>query len=218
MTRVSSDPYQSPSETFSTLIRAEVVYPLPPFFFLQWFSLATEGQDSSRGSQPPQQLDLSMISAYPLPRLHQQHVTKPQPLHPAANHTIQSRCSLAPTPPHHHLQPSQSFSHTQSRNSPSQRSPHPSDPSLFPITLRNTRLPQPLLSPLHPRQLHSLRLSKMTWVGAPVRPVRGPTLCRPQCNQHYLDPPIPRAVGAYPLRSRSLLLRRRQGDPISEHN
>ncbi len=104
-----------------------------------------------------------MIFAYPLPRLHQQHITKPQPLLPAANHTIQSRCSLAPTPPHHHLQSSQSFSHTQSRNPPSQRSPHPSDPSLLPITLRNSRLPRPLLSPLHPRQLHSLRLSKMTW-------------------------------------------------------
>jgi len=41
---------------------------------------------------------LSMICAYPLPRLHQQHITKPQPLLPAANHTIQSRWQFSAYP------------------------------------------------------------------------------------------------------------------------
>src|SRR6266702_1142300 len=84
MARVSSDPYQSPSETFSTLIDAEAVCPLPPLSFscnpshhtlcivralvvqnsslaltAKLFSLATEDQDFSRGSQPHRQLDLA---------------------------------------------------------------------------------------------------------------------------------------------------------------
>src|SRR6266702_3121424 len=97
MIRVSSDPYQSPSETFSTLIRAEAVCPPRSLFFFSQsfssyiciiralvvqypnsslgltaksFSLAIEGQDSSRGSLPNNSILQSFnICAYPLPRL-----------------------------------------------------------------------------------------------------------------------------------------------------
>ncbi len=90
-TSVSSDPYQLP-ETFSTVFQAEPVL----LFFLAVmhgnliFSLATEGRDSSRGSQPPRQLDLaqSLNEMHHLVRRLRQVTpatnTKPQPEPPAA--------------------------------------------------------------------------------------------------------------------------------------
>ncbi len=101
------------------------------------FSLATEGQDSSRGSQLPQQLDLAQS-------FNDMRVSPSSTSAGGTSNTLPSRSrssqppptpysrdgSLAPTTPHHHLQPSHSFSSLPTRNPeiPSHRSPHPSEP------------------------------------------------------------------------------------------
>ncbi len=133
-TSISSDPYQLPSERFSTIIRAEPVC-LTPFFSCSpshshiyiiptlviqnlelqlgpdgqivrgnlMFLLATKDQESSRGSQPPQQLLSSTICAHPVRRLQQ--------VVPATNYQILALSrqshhsregSLVPTTLHHH--------------------------------------------------------------------------------------------------------------------
>ena len=100
------------------------------------FSLATEGQDSSRGSQPPQQLDLAQsfndMRVSPSSNAGGTSTTLPSRSRssqlPSSSYGRDG--SLAPTAPHHHLQPSHSFSTLPSRHSeiPSQRNPHPSEP------------------------------------------------------------------------------------------
>ncbi|KAH9954579.1 hypothetical protein BC827DRAFT_1379414 [Russula dissimulans] len=104
------------------------------------FSLSTEGQEPSRNSQLPQQLDL----AHSLTDMHISPSSQPST---ASNSTLPARSrssqphvtpynhdsTLAPpTPHHHHLQSSQSFSSLPARNpnpepSPLQRSPRPSE-------------------------------------------------------------------------------------------
>jgi E3 ubiquitin-protein ligase NEDD4 len=104
------------------------------------FSLATESQDSSRGSQPPQQLDLAQS-------FNDMHLS-PSTSAGGTSNTLPSRSrssqlpitpygrdgSLAPTAPPHHLQPSHSFSTLPTRHPDpsSQRSPHSSEPIALP--------------------------------------------------------------------------------------
>ncbi|KAI9454451.1 HECT-domain-containing protein [Lactarius psammicola] len=105
------------------------------------FSLATEGQDSSRASQLPQQLDLAQS-------FNDMRVS-PSTSAGGTSNTLPSRSrssqpppkpysrdgGLAPTAPHHHLQPSHSFSSLPTRNPEipsSQRSPHQSEPIALP--------------------------------------------------------------------------------------
>jgi hypothetical protein len=167
-TRVSSDPYPSQSEMFSTLIRAEAVCPPYPTLFFSlphsgltvviqnlelqpgpngqivhrnlMVSLATESQDSSHGGQPPQQLDLAQS-------FNDMHISLSTSAGGTSN-TLPSRSrgsqlpitpygrdgSLAPTTPHHLLQPSHSFSTLPTRHPDpsSQRSPHSSQPIVLP--------------------------------------------------------------------------------------
>jgi E3 ubiquitin-protein ligase NEDD4 len=103
------------------------------------FSLSTEGQESSRSSQLPQQLDLASS-------LNDMHISpSSQPSAGGGSSTLPTRSRssqppitpynrdgpLAPPTAHHHLQPSHSFSSLPSRNAeiPSlQRIPHHPDP------------------------------------------------------------------------------------------
>ncbi|KAI9508971.1 hypothetical protein F5148DRAFT_822211 [Russula earlei] len=101
------------------------------------FSLSTEGQEPTRSSQLPQQLDL----AHPLNDMHISPSSHPST---SAASTLPTRSrssqppvtphqhdsSLAPPTSHHHLQTSQSFTSLPSRNlesSPLQRNPHLSE-------------------------------------------------------------------------------------------
>jgi E3 ubiquitin-protein ligase NEDD4 len=103
------------------------------------FSLSTEGQEPSRNSQLPQQLDLASS-------LNDMHIS-PSSTGTTSTLPTRSRSSqphiapynrdgpLAPPTSHHHLQPSHSFSSLPSRNAetPSlQRTPHHPDPVSHP--------------------------------------------------------------------------------------
>ena len=103
------------------------------------FSLSTEGQEPSRNSQLPQQLDLASS-------LNDMHIS-PSSTGTTSTLPTRSRSSqphitpynrdgpLAPPASHHHLQPSHSFSSLPSRNveTPSlQRTPHHPDPVSHP--------------------------------------------------------------------------------------
>jgi E3 ubiquitin-protein ligase NEDD4 len=98
------------------------------------FSIATEGQEPSRTSQPPQQLDLAQS-------LNDIRLSPSSQLSTGNNNTLPARArsshppttsytrdgSLAPTASHHHLQTSHSLTSLPTRNadSPSlQRNPH----------------------------------------------------------------------------------------------
>jgi E3 ubiquitin-protein ligase NEDD4 len=102
------------------------------------FSLSTEGQESSRSSQLPQQLDLASS-------LNDMHISPPSQPSTGGSSTLPTRSRssqppispynrdgpLAPPTAHHHLQPSHSLSSLPSRNAetPSlQRIPHHPDP------------------------------------------------------------------------------------------
>jgi E3 ubiquitin-protein ligase NEDD4 len=102
------------------------------------FSLSTEGQESSRSSQLPQQLDLASS-------LNDMHISPSSQPSTGGSSTLPTRSRssqphitpynrdgpLAPPTAHHHLQPSHSFSSLPSRNAetPSlQRIPHHPDP------------------------------------------------------------------------------------------
>jgi E3 ubiquitin-protein ligase NEDD4 len=101
------------------------------------FSLSTEGQEPSRNSQLSQQLDLASS-------LNDMHISPSSQPSTGTSSTLPTRSRssqphitpynrdgpLAPPTPHHHLQPSHSFSSLPSRNpeTPLQRTSHHSDP------------------------------------------------------------------------------------------
>ncbi len=125
---ISSDPYQLPSEKFSTVFQAE-----PVLFFLAvmhgnlMFSLATEGRDSSRGSQPPRQLDLAQS-------FNDMHISRSSTSTGDASNKLPSR-SRSSQPRRqfsaHHPASSRPISSVPTCNfkpPSSQRGPHPSEP------------------------------------------------------------------------------------------
>ena len=96
------------------------------------FSLATEGQEPSRSSQPQPQLDLAQS-------LNDMHLSPSSQLSTTNTNTLPTRSrsshqyprdgTLAPTASHHHLQSSHSFTSLPTRNAdpPLQRNSHPSE-------------------------------------------------------------------------------------------
>ena len=139
------------------------------------FSLATEGQDTSRrGSQQLQQLDLA----------HSFNDMRVSSSSAGASNTLPSRSrssqlpsspysrdgNLAPTS-HHHLQPSHSFSTLPTRH-------NPPPPSEIPSSQRSPHLPEPIPLPHHsPEPQHQQPLAPVPAAAAPppLAPVAQPT-------------------------------------------
>ena len=118
------------------------------------FSLSTEGQEPSRNSQLPQQLDLASS-------LNDMHISSPSQSSASTSTTLPTRSRssqpsvspynrdspLAPPPAsHHHLQSSQSFTSLPPRNpepSSFQRGPHHPDPVSHPRQPADQPVPTP---------------------------------------------------------------------------
>ena len=139
------------------------------------FSLATEGQDTSRrGSQQLQQLDLA----------HSFNDMRVSSSSAGASNTLPSRSrssqlpsspysrdgNLAPTS-HHHLQPSHSFSTLPTRH-------NPPPPSEIPSSQRSPHIPEPIPLPHHsPEPQHQQPPAPVPAAAAPppLAPVAQPT-------------------------------------------
>jgi hypothetical protein len=176
-------------------------------------SLATEGQNSSRGSQPPQQLGL--VQSFNDMRVSPSAsgTSNPLPSRSCSSQlpTTPYSCngSLTPTTPHtiyHHLIPFLPCPLAISKPPPSSAAHIHSNSSLLHIT----QSPLPLVLP---RQLHSLRRSKRDSPGWEPRYDPRGRAYRHAAPPGHAHPSICRR------QSPPLLLRPRcQDDLVSEHN
>ncbi|KAF8469823.1 HECT-domain-containing protein [Russula ochroleuca] len=184
------------------------------------FSLSTEGQESSRSSQLPQQLDLASS-------LNDMHISPSSQPSTGGSSTLPTRSRssqphitpynrdgpLAPPTAHHHLQPSHSFSSLPSRNAetPSLQRiphhpdpvPHPRQPAEQPPVARGEDLPPGWEQRYDPRGRpyyvdHNTRST--TWTRPPSHPSPALAPHNPAANQateEVLTPNTTNADGTY---------------------